>query len=189
MESKDPNPKLDRTGPGPLPFRFVPANSLGIDHLELAADMLQLASDEKNRPEQTAFFMEKAKVAALIAIAQVQRETPFQGMMRRALDETERSAHAWEETAAQHASNESFYRDLLVKIGKIFGEDAYTAGDGSIQEDVIVLKIPDLVTEINEDLKAAMRLLDVANFPFCDCKTCEPRRKELKRLTQKYMKS
>jgi len=51
----------------------------------------------------------------------------------------------WMETAAQNQCNTDYYRGLIVKCGKIIGKRAYTCDDGSISEDVLCAKIPELV--------------------------------------------
>jgi hypothetical protein len=54
-------------------------------------------------------------------------------------------SNAWIETAQQHLRNEQYYRDLLVQCGQSIGKDAYTCDDGTMQGDVLVAKVPDLV--------------------------------------------
>jgi hypothetical protein len=54
-------------------------------------------------------------------------------------------ADAWMETARQHCRNEVYYRDLLVRIGEMFGDAGKTSDDGSVQQDVICAKVPELV--------------------------------------------
>lgn len=54
-------------------------------------------------------------------------------------------AESWRETAAQYARNEDFYRGIVCQIGEMFGEEVRTSDDGSIQDDVLALKVPELV--------------------------------------------
>ena len=61
----------------------------------------------------------------------------------------------WRETAAQNQRNTDFYRDLITKMGEQFGVAARTSDDGSIQEDVLALKVPELVTKANAVIEAA----------------------------------
>ena len=78
------------------------------------------------------------------------------------VEEATRSAKAWEETAARHCRNEVFYHDLIVKIGEPFGFAAKTSDDGSIQQDVLALKVPELVDSLrtqNRELHTALKLL------------------------------
>lgn len=57
---------------------------------------------------------------------------------------------AWMYTAAQETKNTEFYRKLLVEIGEMFGDKAKIADDNSVQEDVIALRVPELVRELIE---------------------------------------
>lgn len=54
----------------------------------------------------------------------------------------------WKETAAFHCRNELFYRGLITQIGEMFGKEAYISDDGSVQQDVLALKVPELVAEL-----------------------------------------
>ncbi len=58
-----------------------------------------------------------------------------------------RERNAWCETAAQHCRNEDYYRGLVQRIGAMFGEDAYRADDGSVMQDVLCAKVPEIVAE------------------------------------------
>lgn len=62
---------------------------------------------------------------------------------------------AWERTAAEFARNADFARGLLVQIGEMFGVKAMTSDDGSVQDRVLLLKVPELVREQAENLKSA----------------------------------
>ena len=70
----------------------------------------------------------------------------------------------WMETAAQHLRNEEFYRGLIHKIGEPFGIAAKTSGDGSIQEDVLALKVPELVDSLRQQLADAEEARDAAGY-------------------------
>lgn len=61
------------------------------------------------------------------------------------LAQVEKCIAAWMETAAQHARNESYYRDLVIKIGEMFGIEAKTCDDGTVAPDVLCAKVPELV--------------------------------------------
>jgi hypothetical protein len=52
---------------------------------------------------------------------------------------------AWMDSASQFSRNEVFYHGIVTQIGEMFGEAAKTSDDGSIQEDVLALKVPELV--------------------------------------------
>lgn len=56
----------------------------------------------------------------------------------------------WIESAAQFHSNEQFYHGIVTQIGEMFGEAAKTSDDGSVQQDVLALKVPELVKELKE---------------------------------------
>lgn len=53
--------------------------------------------------------------------------------------------NAWVESAAQFSRNEDYYRGLVQRIGIALGPEAYTADDGSISQDVLCAKVPELV--------------------------------------------
>lgn len=57
----------------------------------------------------------------------------------------ETSPNPWEETAAQFARNADYYRGLLDRIGRAIGPEAFTADDGSISEDVLRAKVPEII--------------------------------------------
>lgn len=54
----------------------------------------------------------------------------------------------WMETASQEARNAAFYRELLDQCAQVLGPEAYTADDGSVQQDPVRLKIPELVQKL-----------------------------------------
>ena len=59
-------------------------------------------------------------------------------------------AACWMDTAQQHAKNEAFYRDLLDQTAMALqNPDVYKSDDGSIQQDPIRLKIPELVAKLH----------------------------------------
>lgn len=64
--------------------------------------------------------------------------------MRRERDE---AREGWKEPAAQFARNADFYRGLVTQIGEMFGEAARTSDDGSVQDSVLALKVPELVRQ------------------------------------------
>lgn len=55
---------------------------------------------------------------------------------------------AWQQTAAQHARNEDFYRSLLDQVATHLGPEVYVSDDGSVQDSPLRLKIPPLVSEL-----------------------------------------
>jgi len=55
---------------------------------------------------------------------------------------------AWMEIAAQHARNEDFYRDLLFECAKHLGPEVFVSDDGSIQDEPLLLKVPELIEKL-----------------------------------------
>lgn len=80
---------------------------------------------------------------------------------------------AWEETAKQAAENAQFYKGLITQIGQQFGAPAYTSDDGSVQDGVLALKVPELVRQLrvhadrlqeeNDSLEADNHRLKILN--------------------------
>lgn len=61
------------------------------------------------------------------------------------LDDAIAERDAWIESAAQFSRNEDYYRGLLDEIAVNFGQDAHTADDGSVSQDPLRAKVPELV--------------------------------------------
>ena len=55
---------------------------------------------------------------------------------------------AWMDSAAQFCRNQEFYQGIITQIGEMFGEAAKTSDDGSVQQDVLALKVPELVADL-----------------------------------------
>lgn len=55
---------------------------------------------------------------------------------------------AWMATAAQGYRNADYYRGLVVQCGNAIGPKAYIADDGSVSDDCLCAKVPELVEEI-----------------------------------------
>jgi hypothetical protein len=51
----------------------------------------------------------------------------------------------WLDVAAQESRNRDFYRGIVCQVGEMFGDDAKTSDDGSLQDSVLALKVPELV--------------------------------------------
>lgn len=51
----------------------------------------------------------------------------------------------WMDEAARQMRNVEFYRGIVVQIGEMFGDAAKTSDDGTVQEDVLALRVPELV--------------------------------------------
>ena len=57
-----------------------------------------------------------------------------------------REREAWQETARQNQRDADYYRNLVVMIGQQFGVAARTADDGTVMDDVLCAKVPELVS-------------------------------------------
>lgn len=62
--------------------------------------------------------------------------------------ELKRDVKFWQDAAKQNLGNTEFYRDIVHKIGELFGDAAKTADDGSIMESVLALKVYPLVDKL-----------------------------------------
>lgn len=60
-------------------------------------------------------------------------------------DAVARRLHSWIEIASTHVESTVFYRDIVKQIGEMFGDAAKTADDGFVHEDVLALRVPELV--------------------------------------------
>ena len=76
--------------------------------------------------------------------------------------EYKRQATNWEESARQYHRNTQYYRNLLVKIGETIGSESYVADDGSISEDILCAKLPELVTALQEEVAKAKNNLKIS---------------------------
>lgn len=74
----------------------------------------------------------------------------------------ERERDGWERTAADFATSSDFYRDLVREIGKPFGVAAYTSDDGNIQDEVLALKVPELVAALRAERDALHARVEAA---------------------------
>lgn len=59
-----------------------------------------------------------------------------------------RRVKAWEQSAAEFCSGMEFYRGIVHQVGEMFGVAARTSDDGSIQDSVLALKVPELVAAV-----------------------------------------
>jgi len=71
-----------------------------------------------------------------------------------ALRELKRERDNWIETAEQFARNADFYRGIVVQIGDMFGEAAKTSDDGTVQDSVLSLVVPELVERLKRERDA-----------------------------------
>lgn len=77
-----------------------------------------------------------------------------------ALQMAESERDNWIETARQTQRNCDFYRGIVTQIGETFGEAAKTSDDGSVQQDVLALKVPELVAAAESNLAEAMTVIE-----------------------------
>lgn len=66
-------------------------------------------------------------------------------------EDVARCIASWMQTAAQHARNEEFWRDLLYQCASNLGpfkREAFIQDDGGIVDEPLGLKIPDLVGKL-----------------------------------------
>lgn len=88
------------------------------------------------------------EVMARHAISEGWRDTgaPFDAELANSiLKPVAQAIRNWWDTAADHAKNEQYYRGLVVQIGEMFGDDAKLCDDGSVVDEVLCAKVPDLV--------------------------------------------
>jgi hypothetical protein len=64
------------------------------------------------------------------------------------IDREQQHTTNWLESAHQFHENEQYYRGLVVKIGEMLGEEAYTQDDGGKVDEVLCAKVPDLVAKL-----------------------------------------
>ena len=59
----------------------------------------------------------------------------------------------WTETAKHYADGCEFYRGIIQDIGEKLGRPAYTSDDGSVQDDVLALHMPELVDALRAEVE------------------------------------
>jgi len=67
-----------------------------------------------------------------------------------------RQVSGWEEDCRRHTRNEFYLRGLIEKIAEPYGILAMTSDDGSVQQDVICLKVPELVNATTKEREELM---------------------------------
>lgn len=72
-----------------------------------------------------------------------------------AYDAAVRERDGWMDAVAEESRNADFYRDLVRQIGAHFGVAARTSDDGSVQDSVLALKVPELVAALIAERDAA----------------------------------
>lgn len=113
----------------------------------------RLAASEKARKEADAYAgRANARIADL-----GERLDATEAVLR----DAEKARKAWTETARMHAKNEAYYRDLIVRT--LSGTPAaFVSDDGSVQQDVICAKLPELFAASEKAREEAERERDEA---------------------------
>lgn len=73
------------------------------------------------------------------------------GLLTEATKKVERLTEerdGWFEIAGQMARTGDFYRELIERCGRAIGTPAYTCDDGTISEDVLALRVPEIIEEM-----------------------------------------
>ena len=91
-------------------------------------------------------FMDEARQSA--AQCWCQESTSHLTMNPVLANEFARCLAGWMQTAAQHARNEGFYRNLLVQCAGYLGPEVFVSDDGSVNDSPLVLKVPELVKKL-----------------------------------------
>jgi hypothetical protein len=126
---------------------------------KLKADLQQLAGDARAAALEVA--APHAREIAMQEAAQCWCDpTTSDRAMDSALAEVvARKIQAWLETAMYFQRGSDFYQGIVRQVGELFGEAAKTSDDGSVQSDVLALKVPELVKALVDErdrLKAGL---------------------------------
>lgn len=78
------------------------------------------------------------------------------------LAKVSRERDALAESARHFANGQEFYQGIVRRIGKLFGEAARTSIDGSVQDDVLALNVPELVEALAAHVERLTELLERA---------------------------
>ena len=105
------------------------------------------------KPEQ---FMDEANRAALCCWMETKQSMIDAGL----LESVSNRIAAWMATSAEMSNNAEFYHGIVTKTGEQFGKAARTSDDGSIQDSVLALKVPELVAGLFKALEIANRSAD-----------------------------
>ena len=60
----------------------------------------------------------------------------------------ETEVEMWKEEAAYFARGQEYYRGLLDEIGSYLGPEVFVCDDGTISQDILRAKIPELVAKL-----------------------------------------
>lgn len=84
----------------------------------------------------------------------------FINELRERAEKAERERDGWQESARHFANGQEFYQGIVRQIGSLFGDAARTSDDGSVQDNVLALKVPELVAALAAHVERARRLAD-----------------------------
>lgn len=104
--------------------------------------------------------VECQKLLAICAAFRERHAELGRATMERGL--AEQMEAAWKDSLAMAVSNTDYYRGLLEQIGRTLGPAAYTSDDGSVQQGVLCIKLPELVAQLLHDYDVARA--DAAEF-------------------------
>lgn len=88
--------------------------------------------------------------------------TTHRDQLRGEVAELTRQRDNWEQSAKTFSDGLEFYRGLIRQIGESFGAAARTSDDGSIQQDVLALKVPELVDSLRATVETQAQELNEA---------------------------
>ena len=121
---------------------------------ELRAEVERLKSQQNGDTEMLGVkFIDEAR--QLAAQCWCDDETKDRVMDPALCEAVAKRINSWMCDAAQYLRNQQFCHGLIVKIGEKFGKPAYTSDDGSVQQDVLALKVPELVDQLRQRADAA----------------------------------
>jgi len=64
--------------------------------------------------------------------------------------EVERQLKAWQETSSMYADMAGTYYQVLQELAEILGPEVYRCDDGTVQDSILILKIPELVRALKQ---------------------------------------
>jgi hypothetical protein len=103
------------------------------------------SGEEPEAPTRQDFMPEARQLAAQCWCDEETKNTVMDTALAEAVA---RRIAGWMGIAAQFSRNEDFYLGVVHQIGDMFGLRAKVADDGSICQDVLTLKVPELVAEL-----------------------------------------
>ncbi len=118
-----------------------------------------LAAKQKSdtgKEEQELAEAENELIAALKALTNLVSDAAARAT------KADQEREGWQETARQEIRNRDYFRGLVQQIGGMFGVAARTEDDGSVAEDVLCAKVPELVKALCDSATKDRQELDNA---------------------------